>query len=222
MSTHTALERTPLTQADARALTDRIKGTTEQLWQLLLEAHEREAWKVLGYPSWRAYAKRELAISQSHAYRLLDQGRVIRQLEAAANSPVGEIPESVARDIKPHIAEVADRVREHIADGEPPAAAVQHAVAAARQRPTAIQSSATDVDIRARMEAFFSSRKRQDSANRSRCSCAERMADYAELVEDIDYATIDRALISTWVKDLRQGARAVQRFADRLEREGRR
>lgn len=68
---------------DAAALTDHA---------LTLDAYERKAWQVLGYASWREYAKTEFSMGQSHAYRLLDQGRVIRALEEAAGiSPMGEI-----------------------------------------------------------------------------------------------------------------------------------
>ena len=38
----------PLTRDEARALTDRIRGTVEHLWELLLEAHERRAWEGIG------------------------------------------------------------------------------------------------------------------------------------------------------------------------------
>src|SRR5687768_8036370 len=79
-----------LSADEARALTDRIKDAADQLWTLLLEAHEGRAWEALGYTSWRDYAKSEFGIGQSHAYRLLDQGRVIRAVAAAANSPIGE------------------------------------------------------------------------------------------------------------------------------------
>ena len=105
-----------MTEEEARSLTNRIKGTTEQLWSLLLEAHDRQAWQALGYISWREYAKNEFGMGQSYAYRLLDQGRVIRTLEGAAGvSPVGEISERVARDIKPQLPVVTNEVQARIA-----------------------------------------------------------------------------------------------------------
>jgi hypothetical protein len=106
-----------LTAGAARVLTDRIKSAAEDLWALLLEAHERQAWRALGYSSWRTYAMSEFGMSQSYAYRLLDQGRVMREIEAAAGSPMGEIvTEREARDIKPHLVEVTEQIRERVAD----------------------------------------------------------------------------------------------------------
>jgi hypothetical protein len=108
-----------LTAAEARKLTDDIKASVERVWALLLEAHDRKAWAALGYGSWREYAMAEFGMSQSYAYRMLDQGRVIREIEAAAGSPIGEISEYEARDLKPHLKLVADRVREEVANVPP-------------------------------------------------------------------------------------------------------
>lgn len=85
---------------EARALTDEIRGAAEQVYALLLKAHEGEAWTPLGYGSWREYAMAEFGMSQSYAYRLLDQARVIREIEAASVSPIGELPnEGQAREL---------------------------------------------------------------------------------------------------------------------------
>jgi hypothetical protein len=73
---------------EARALTDEIKGATERLYALLLQAHEGRAWSALGYDSWRDYAMTEFGMSQSRAYQLLDQGRVIQAIEAARSADV--------------------------------------------------------------------------------------------------------------------------------------
>lgn len=61
------------TPDEARHLTDAIKSSAERLWSLLMEAHDRKAWAALGYTTWRDYAMTEFGMSQSHAYRLLDQ-----------------------------------------------------------------------------------------------------------------------------------------------------
>lgn len=93
----TAVESYVCNEAEARALTDEIKGSVERTWLLLSNAHERKAWAALGYGSWRDYAMAEFGLSQSHAYRLLDAARVVREIEAAAGSPFGEISEKEAR-----------------------------------------------------------------------------------------------------------------------------
>lgn len=104
-----------LDEREARDLTDRIKGHAETLWALLLEAHDRQAWKALGYSSWREYATTEFDMSQSTAYEILTQGRVIREIETASGiSGVPEISGREARDLKPRLADVAQKIRERI------------------------------------------------------------------------------------------------------------
>lgn len=115
-----------LDAAAARDLTERIRRTAERLWELLLEAHERHAWVALGYRTWADYVRAEFDMGRSHSYRLLDQGRVIRALEEAAGVPHGghpiEIGERAAREIKPRLVEVTERVRERVAEEPEPAA----------------------------------------------------------------------------------------------------
>jgi hypothetical protein len=97
----------------ARELTDRIKASADQLWVLLLEAHERRAWVALGYASWAAYVRAEFHISRSRSYQLLDQGRVIRALQSVSTSV--DISEAQARDLKPRLAAVTEAVRSRVA-----------------------------------------------------------------------------------------------------------
>jgi len=102
-----------LTHEEATDLTDRIRLSAEHLWSLLVESYERCAWSALGYPSWREYAIGEFDISQSYAYRLLDQARVMTAIEEVTGfSPMGEISERDARAIKPHLPEVLDDLRD--------------------------------------------------------------------------------------------------------------
>src|SRR6266545_3073692 len=109
------LERVPLTMAEAKHLTEEIRLVADQLWTLLLEAHERHAWKVLGYPSWDQYVAVEFEMSRSRSYQLLDQGRVIRAIADAAEVSTLvdkiDIPERVARELKPDLAAVAEDIR---------------------------------------------------------------------------------------------------------------
>lgn len=115
-------------EADARALTDQIKTSVEKTWRLLLNAHEWKAWAALGYGTWEAYVRAEFGIGRSRSYQLLDQAQVVREIEAAAMSTVVDISEREARDLKPHLTEVTNAVREAVADvpePERPAAAAQ-------------------------------------------------------------------------------------------------
>lgn len=124
----------PMSRGEAQILTDRIRRTADQLWQLLLEAYEREAWRALGYVNFREYAKNEFEFSQSRAYQLLDQGRVIKALEQATNfSTTVEISEWDARRIKPQLAEVSAAIRRRVAQGEPADAVVEDVVTSTTQ-----------------------------------------------------------------------------------------
>jgi hypothetical protein len=102
----------PLDAAAARVLTESIKGADQSLCRLLLEAHERRAWRALGYSTWERYIKQELNMSRSRSYELLDQGRALRAIEAAAGaSDVIYISTYAALQLKPHLAAVAEQVR---------------------------------------------------------------------------------------------------------------
>lgn len=90
-----------LTEDEAREITQGIKNAAETTWALLLTAYERDAPKAMGYPSWETYCATEFDMSRAHGYRLLDHGRVMRALEAATVSPIGDIPEGATRGLKP-------------------------------------------------------------------------------------------------------------------------
>lgn len=131
-----------LTESEARDLTDRINRTAGDLCLLLVEAHERQAWRALGYDSWKEYAEHELQISRSYAYRQLDLGRVTLALASAVMvndaSPNGDtaippITEIAAREIKPLLPEVTEEIRERVAAGESPEQVVPDVVTAARE-----------------------------------------------------------------------------------------
>jgi len=105
----------PLTETEARELTDQIKALADQVWALLLEAHERKAWKVLGYISWEAYVRTEFDMNRRRSYQVLDQGRVIRELSSIPEVRTDvHISEAVARDIKPILPQVTERIREAV------------------------------------------------------------------------------------------------------------
>lgn len=128
-----ALEVATCSAAEARALTDRIKGHADALWALLLEAHERRAWAALGYETWSDYVFRELNIQRSRSYQLIDQGRTIRAINAAvevstnvddglpqhSGIPPIHVTEWEARELKPCLPEVTEQVRERT-NGAPP------------------------------------------------------------------------------------------------------
>lgn len=93
---------------------------------MLLELHDREGWKALGYETWRACAVAELGISQAHVYRLLTAAEVERDIRPVIGdfSPSEKsIPERTLRPLAElETAEerrVAWDIAEQVADTEP-------------------------------------------------------------------------------------------------------
>lgn len=91
----------PLTKAQARKLTEKTKKAADDFWRLLVQCHEDKAWAALGYASWKHYVEAEMAMSESNAFRLLDQGKVTLALEAALDSRVCQSSDSRARESSP-------------------------------------------------------------------------------------------------------------------------
>jgi SAM-dependent methyltransferase len=117
------------TPDEARQLTERIRSAAAALWQLLAEAHQRGAWRALGYDTFKGYVEAEFQMSEQRAYQLLDQARVIAAITESADSTSVEpvvVTEGAARQLKPHLEVVKERVAEATVDTAPedrPAAA---------------------------------------------------------------------------------------------------
>lgn len=100
---------TTMTPAEARRLTDRIRGRFTELKQLVLDAYEGQIQIALGYVTWEAYVDAELSISRVHSYRLMEAARAERALEqvlaehhprvTVANGDKITVPESLVRGI---------------------------------------------------------------------------------------------------------------------------
>lgn len=154
------VESGPITRAQALDLTSRIIKTGDSFHLLLLEAYEREVWRVLGYGSWHAYAVGRLKTTRGQAYRRLDQARVNVALSEAAGlllpgyqngadkspnssngkeiekSPAGDsgISDRTAREIKGALPAVIRNVRQRVKKGEEPAKAIKGAVKTATKK----------------------------------------------------------------------------------------
>lgn len=108
-----------LDRSRAADLTQRIRSGTHTVCLLMLEAHEGRAWTVLGYPSWERYVRQEFDLSRRRAYELVDQGRVVRTLQASSGlSGPPSISAYAACQIKAHLDQVAETVRRRCA-GQP-------------------------------------------------------------------------------------------------------
>jgi hypothetical protein len=123
----------PCTKAQAKTLTKRIRDGVDQVWSLLLEAHERKAWAALGYTTWADYVNAEFDMSRQNSYLLLDQGRAVRAIEEAAGvKHAGQISQRDAVAIKADLPAVTDEIRSRVASGEKPEKVAVEVIAAKR------------------------------------------------------------------------------------------
>ena len=119
----------PMNAEQAARLTERIKSSIDNLWELIVEAHDGQAWKALGYESWRGYITTEFKMSYSRSYQLLNQGKVIKALaNATPESTTVDISEREARRIKPRLQKVTEAVEAKVADGMEPKEAIREVV----------------------------------------------------------------------------------------------
>lgn len=107
-----AIDKSPLNSEQARQITHSIRDAAEVIWILIARAHAGKAWKALGYDSWEEYVKSEFNMSRSRSYQLLDQAKVISEIEAAL--PQGaevKISEAAARELKVVLEEAVPEIR---------------------------------------------------------------------------------------------------------------
>lgn len=162
-------------EAEARALTDRTKESMSQTWELLHECWVREAWRPLGYTSWRRYALAEFDMGTQYLYRLLDHGKFMAALEEAAGSvsPIGDIPEGRTRDLHDQLPEIT----EAIGSGLPVKDALENALENVRHEPVSMAQTPLELgqDYVQRAGAFlgysaqYLSTERQVADAVSRC-----------------------------------------------------
>lgn len=99
-----------LSKTQAAALTERIRRAGEDFGTLLLEAHDGEAWRVLGYATWQDYVAGEFTFTRARSYQLLNQAKVtrlvgahvtdreVRHMSTMVDTPLAEAPsETVQR-----------------------------------------------------------------------------------------------------------------------------
>lgn len=86
-----------MTEPEARSCCDRIRNGLDSVRAMVKDLHDREGWKALGYPSWRACVLAEFDQSQSHLYRQLEAARV--EAEVSPNGEIGSIPEAQLRPL---------------------------------------------------------------------------------------------------------------------------
>jgi hypothetical protein len=86
-----------MTEPEARSCCEKIRGGMDSVRALVLDLHDREGWRAMGYASWRACVVAEFDQSKSSLYRQLEAGKVER--EVAPDVPIGTIPEAQLRPL---------------------------------------------------------------------------------------------------------------------------
>ncbi len=90
---------------EAEAVTQAIKDNFDSLGAMLIQARDRKAYKALGYRTFEGYCKTEFGKSSSNAYRLIEDAKVVAQLEAEISKRYEEpvslnIPSACLRPLK--------------------------------------------------------------------------------------------------------------------------
>lgn len=75
----------PLTVLGAKKITKQIKDSFGTTLDLLVQAHDREAWRALGYSSWGAYTAAEFDFSPRRGYQLLFHAQTVKELDGVNN-----------------------------------------------------------------------------------------------------------------------------------------
>ena len=92
---------TMMTAEEARKRVTQINSMVNNIRALVLDFHDREGWKALGYENWAECVQKEFSIGQSHVYRLFEAAKIEARINE--NSPIGEnepaIPESHLRPL---------------------------------------------------------------------------------------------------------------------------
>ncbi|MCC3405185.1 MAG: hypothetical protein JGK17_06235 [Microcoleus sp. PH2017_10_PVI_O_A] len=84
MTTAVVDRPTPTTEMgrkEAESITQAIKDNFDSLGSMLIQARDRKAYKALGYRTFEGYCKTEFGKSASNAYRLIEDAKVVAQLE---------------------------------------------------------------------------------------------------------------------------------------------
>lgn len=96
---------TEMGRIEAEAVTQAIKDNFDSLGSMLIQARDRKAYKALGYRTFEGYCKTEFGKSSSNAYRLIEDAKVVAQLEAEISKRYEEpvslnIPSACLRPLK--------------------------------------------------------------------------------------------------------------------------
>jgi hypothetical protein len=104
-TTDRPLQPAEMGRKEAEEVTQAIKNNFDSLGAMLAQARDRKAYKALGYRSFETYCQTEFGKSISSAYQLIEDAKILSQLEARISQNYGEaitlnIPASHLRPLK--------------------------------------------------------------------------------------------------------------------------
>jgi hypothetical protein len=111
----TSISLADMGRKEAEEVTQAIKDNFDSLGAMLLQARDRKAYKALGYRSFESYCKTEFGRSISSAYQLIEDAKVVSQLEQRISQNYGEeitlnLPSSHLKPLK-EIADIDDKLK---------------------------------------------------------------------------------------------------------------
>jgi hypothetical protein len=106
---------TEMGRKEAESITQAIKNNFDSLGSMLIQARDRKAYKALGYRTFEGYCKTEFGKSSSNAYRLIEDAKVVAQLETEIakryDEPISlDIPSACLRPLK-NLPEIDQKLR---------------------------------------------------------------------------------------------------------------
>lgn len=90
LATDRQIHAADMERHEAEELTQLIKNNFDSLGSMLIQARDRKAYKALGYRSFEAYCQTEFGKPISSAYRLIENAKIISQLEKRISQNYGE------------------------------------------------------------------------------------------------------------------------------------
>ena len=109
------VEEEILSEEAAQELTATIKSTATATFVLLQQAHEKKAWKALGYSTWTDYIENEFEFSRVRSYQLLSQAKTVKEITDAAGTEM-YLTEKEARLIKKELPKITARIEKATED----------------------------------------------------------------------------------------------------------
>ena len=106
---------TEMGRREAEEITKAIQNNFDSLGAMILQARDRKAYKALGYRSFDTYCQTEFGKSVSHAYQLIEDVKVIAELEAEISKQYDErvtlnFPSSHLRPLK-ELSTIGDKLK---------------------------------------------------------------------------------------------------------------